>query len=264
MNSSLLKPLTKKAIREMMAEDAGNWKRWPSFWRIDKSRFADPQRGILVHFPTEWAISDALIMRAMMKAAAGSERNIVWNGMPNKPFAYDEMSGYVSAMFFVCDEKGVPTPEYLMYVRLAEMLKSWYCLDDDDHEYREELRCRIVIMEDLMGLLRRKRAWNIPHDADDIILEHWKCQAGVNGGETMLHDLTCLPPDLIERVAGDHGWKRIPTGDRLSLERQKKRLMAKWKSLRNQIVRLTFGKNLRSLRQTLLADVRKLRSPFVR
>jgi hypothetical protein len=143
------------------------------------------------------------------------------------------------------------------------MLKRWYCLDDDDHEFREELRCLIVVTEDLLRRVQRKQAWNTPSDAAEVILAHWKCQAGVNGGETMLHDLVCLPSDLTERVARDHGWAKIPVRHRSSLEWQKERLTAKRKSLRNRIVRLTFGKNFQALRQKLLADVHKLRSTFV-
>ena len=193
-----------------MEQDAGNWLRWENFWRIDKSRFADPERGMIAYLSTEYTISDAILTRALVRAVAGYEKNIVWNGLPGKPFRYEETGGYVSAMFFVKDEWGRPTAEYLAYKALDALGQDSLWLDDLDFARREWMRCRIRAIEFLEYLLRRSEAWDFPESADERITEAWHEQEKEESGHEEYADMLHPTIEIVRSVARRHGWKRIP------------------------------------------------------
>ena len=208
-DGSLAMP-AKKALNEAMNHDAGNWLRWKDFWRIDKSRFADPERGIIAYVSTEYTISNAILTRALVKSAAGSEKDIVWNGLPGQPFCYEKTVEYVSVMFFVRDEKSRPTLEYLMHKALETCRQDTLWLDEMDFVYRERIRCRIQAIELLESLLWKSQAWYFPPSADEQVTEAWY----ENEKECLDHqeyaDLLDPTLKMVRAVAQKQGWKRIP------------------------------------------------------
>ncbi len=228
-----VRPPTKKELNEAMTRDVGNWRRWENFYFMNKSRFSDPRRGMLVYLSTEFTISDAIVIRELIRLAAGSEENILWNGLAKQPFKYEEMQNYVSVMLFVCDENHRPTIEYLMLMFLEPFQTDSLCLDERDFEWRECLRCQYHVAWSLESLSKkRETARRFPKIAAEQIVDAWYELHNQEDNKTYA-DLGDVPYEVIESVAKQQGWKRIP--ERNSRERAKQG--AYWKRHAEQLQR---------------------------